>query len=89
MSRQVDYIPEVHGPYMVIAVTHEGEFVFARYDTKASRDKAFSDANAELIDDVEMVCNGAEHTVNFADDVIKFLKRDEEIDETAASQVRS
>jgi hypothetical protein len=74
-------VPEVCGRFAVIAHTPEGEFVYSRYDSAASRDTAFSIANAELLLDKEMLASGANYTIGFSDEVIRFSKRTDPIEE--------
>lgn len=70
------------GPYCVVAVTAEGEFVYSRHETHTARNKALGSALGFLDHDIDMVANGAPHTLYYADDVITFIKKDDPIDES-------
>lgn len=77
----MEYIAAIHGPYCIIAHTGEGEFVYGRYSSAAARDTAFSIYNAELNDDIDMVSSGSPYTLYYADELIKFSKRNDEVEE--------
>lgn len=74
----MEYFSYLHGPFLVIGHTAEGEFIYSRHGNAAARDTAFSKLNADLDRDVDMVASGAPHTLYFSDDVIRFTKRDED-----------
>lgn len=73
-----EYIPAIHGKYLVMVKTVDGEYVYGRYDTPAQRDSALSVARGELDDDIAIILAAPDtYTINFSDDVLSFFKRDE------------
>ena len=81
MTCQFPEVAEVCGRFAVVAHTAEGEFVYSRYDNAASRDTAYSLANAELELDKQMLRDGAHYTIGFSDEVLSFSKRTDPLDE--------
>jgi hypothetical protein len=76
----IEYIPAIHGPYAVVAVTAEGEFILGRFHTPAARDQDYYGAYQEHCDDIDAVLQFDTYTISYSDDVISIEKRNFDFD---------